>query len=240
MARGGRLVVWEPDSAYSTQFCPITWKITRSTGSVTVCVFGEGGEGRKRHKGLQSVWKQVKHSANRGFALHPAHLPGWQQSVKQVVVPVLAYLSPLGWVWSWLWVTRQGALAPVLCSTVPVACPWLERTFCVCGCACKMDAAGGAFAYSVQNKCLVNRYSLSNRKGHGHFPLPPLCHDVLPFQAAFSGFQQAEQLAAVRAAPSIRAAARTCPCSHLTAKLLVVQTADAQSGRYCCVWFLYL
>lgn len=110
--------------------------------------------------------------------------------------------------------TRQGALAPVLCRTVPVACPWLERTFCVCGCACKMDAAGGAFAYSVQNKCLVNRYSLSNRKGHGHFPLPPLCHDVLPFQAAFSGFQQAEQLAAVRAAPSIRAAARTCPCSY--------------------------
>ena len=50
----------------------------------------QGGVQRELHEGLQSVLKQVKHSANRDFAVHPADLTEWQQSIKQLVFPALA------------------------------------------------------------------------------------------------------------------------------------------------------
>lgn len=60
------------------------WSPDKLRAWLCVCV-----EGRTAQR-LQSVWRQMKHSANREYAVHPADLTGWQQSIEQLVVPALA------------------------------------------------------------------------------------------------------------------------------------------------------
>lgn len=71
--------------------------------------------GKNLHRGLQSVLREVEHSANRDSGVHPAHLMGWQQRRKQLFCPCTG-LAPLGKVWSCLWEAGRGATAPVMFS----------------------------------------------------------------------------------------------------------------------------
>lgn len=89
--------------------------------------------GKSLHRGLQSVLREVEHSANRDSGVHPAHLMGWQQSRKQLAVPALALhlLERFGAVCEWL----DGE--PRLLSCSYGCCP-----HCVGELIWRLDAAG--------------------------------------------------------------------------------------------------
>ena len=93
MTRAGQLVVQGPDSAYQivlSHHLENHWSPDKLRAWQCVC-----GEGKKLHEGSQSALRQVKHSVNRDFAVYPADLTGWQQSINQLVVPALACVHHL-------------------------------------------------------------------------------------------------------------------------------------------------
>lgn len=150
-----------------------------------------------------------EHNAKRDSGVHPAHLKGWQQSRKQLVVPALALhlLDRFGAVCEWL------GGRPWLLSCSHGCCPhWAGELIWI------LDAAGVFGWLSVPNECLqqfVNR-SPSLRVTHtGTFP-------SLPFLAWFptsSGRDHLPSVASSRAlpvtgtAPSVLHCCLCWPCS---------------------------
>lgn len=132
--------------------------------------------------------REMEHNAKRDSGVHPAHLKGWQQSRKQLVVPALALhlLDRFGAVCEWL------GGRPWLLSCSHGCCPhWAGELIWI------LDAAGVFGWLSVPNECLqqfVNRSPLSKSDSHWHFPLPSLSgmisHLFRQGSPAFSSFQQ--------------------------------------------------
>lgn len=144
--------MWEPGSAYSTQYCPITWKITGHPISRewdSMCVWGGQGTAQRLAKCVKAGEAQREQGV-----CSPSRRPAWVATKRKAGGCSCSSLFITSWMGLELVVSDQAGSHGSCTVHVSASYTWLERTFCIYVCLCEMDAAGGAFASSAQNQRL--------------------------------------------------------------------------------------